>query len=153
MNVGPNDQVFDAKAKLPVKKILKVKMYMGDGWHLDFKKRHLNLWSPPEFYTRIGIAGVPADKIMKKTKKRKGNWTPVWDEEFTFQLTVPEIALLRVEVHEYNMSDKDYFAGQSCLQVSELRTGFRTVPLFSRQGEQYTSLRLLLRFEFVDVDI
>ncbi|XP_039052616.1 phosphoinositide phospholipase C 5-like isoform X2 [Hibiscus syriacus] len=153
MNVGPNDQVFDAKAKLRVKKILKVKVYMGDGWHLDFKQRHLNLWSPPEFYTRIGIAGVPADKIMKKTKKRKGNWTPVWDEEFTFQLTVPEIALLRVEVHAYNMSDKDYFAGQSCFQVSELRPGFRTMPLFSRKGEQYTSLRLLLRFEFVDVDI
>ncbi|KAE8734863.1 Phosphoinositide phospholipase C 4 [Hibiscus syriacus] len=153
MNVGPNDQVFDAKAKLPVKKILKVKVYMGDGWHLHFKQRHLNLWSPPEFYTRIGMAGVPADKIMKKTKKRKGNGTTVWDEEFTFQLTVPEIALLRVEVHEYNVSDKDYFAGQSCLQVSELRPGFRTVPLFSSKGEQYTSLRLLLRFEFVEVDI
>lgn len=26
MNVGPNDQVFDAKAKLPVKKILKVRL-------------------------------------------------------------------------------------------------------------------------------
>ncbi|GMI92216.1 phosphatidylinositol-specific phospholipase C4 [Hibiscus trionum] len=153
MNVGPNDQVFDAKAKLPVKKILKVKVHMGDGWHLDFKQRHLNLWSPPEFYTRVGIAGVAADKVMKKTKKRKGNWTPVWDEEFTFHLTVPEIALLRVEVHEYSMSDKDYFAGQTCLQVSELRPGFRTVPLFNRKGEQYSSLRLLLRFEFAEVDI
>ncbi|KAH1066949.1 hypothetical protein J1N35_031936 [Gossypium stocksii] len=153
MNVGPNDQVFDAKAKLPVKKILKVKVHMGDGWHLDFKQRYLNLWSSPEFYTRVGIAGVPADKTMKKTKKRKGNWTPVWDEEFTFQLTIPEIALLRIEVREYNMSEKDDFAGQTCLPVSELRPGFRAVPLFNRKGEKYTSLRLLLRFEFVQVDI
>ncbi|XWS52987.1 hypothetical protein CRYUN_Cryun11dG0119300 [Craigia yunnanensis] len=153
MNVGPNDQVFDPKAKLPVKKILKVKVYMGDGWHLDFKQSLLNLWSPPEFYTRVGIAGVPADKTMKKTKKRKGNWAQVWDEEFTFQLTVPEIALLRVEVHEYNMSGKDCLAGQTCLPVSELRPGVRAVPLFNRKGEKFTSLRLLMRFEFVHADI
>ncbi|XP_021278125.1 phosphoinositide phospholipase C 5-like [Herrania umbratica] len=149
MNVGPNDQVFDPKAKLPVKKILKVKVYMGDGWHLDFKQRHLNLWSPPEFYIRVGIEGVPADKTMRKTKKRKGNWTPVWDEEFIYPLTVPEIALLRVEVHEYHMSEKDYFAGQTCLPVSELRPGIRAVPLFNRKGEKFTSLKLLMRFEFV----
>ncbi|XP_022730849.1 phosphoinositide phospholipase C 5-like [Durio zibethinus] len=153
MNVGPNDQVFYPKAKLQVKKIIKVKVYMGDGWHLDFRQRQLNLWSPPEFYTRIGIAGVPADKTMKKTKKRKGNWTPVWDEEFTFPLTVPEIALLRVEVREYNMPEKDYFAGQTCLPVSELRPGIRAVPLFNRKGEKFTSLRLLMRFEFVQVHI
>ncbi|XVF05323.1 hypothetical protein REPUB_Repub05bG0162500 [Reevesia pubescens] len=153
MNVGPNDRVFDPQAKLPVKKILKVKVYMGDGSHLDFKQRLLNLWSSPEFYTRVGIAGVPADKTMKRTKKRKGNWTTVWDDEFTFQLTVPEIALLRVEVHEYNMPEKDYFAGQTCLPVSELRPGIRAVPLFNRKGEKFTSLRLLMRFEFVQVDI
>ncbi|XVF46749.1 hypothetical protein PTKIN_Ptkin03bG0053300 [Pterospermum kingtungense] len=152
MNVGPNDQVFDPKAKPPVKKILKVKVYMGNGWHLDLKQRH-NLWSPPEFYTKVGIAGVPADKIMKKTKKRNGNWMPIWDEEFTFQLTVPELALLRVEVHEYNMSEKDYLAGQTCLPVSELRPGIRAVPLFNRKGEKFTSLRLLMRFEFVQADI
>lgn len=91
---------------------------------------------------------------MKKTKKRKGNWTPVWDEEFTFQLTVPELALLRVEVHEHNMSEKDYFAGQTCLQVSELRPGIRAVPLHNRKGNKFTSLRrLLMRFELVQVDI
>ncbi|OMO90442.1 C2 calcium-dependent membrane targeting [Corchorus olitorius] len=152
MKVGPNDQVFDPKTKLPLKTLLKVKVYMGDGWHLDFKQRHFNLWSPPEFYTKVGIAGVAADKMTKKTKKRKGNWTPVWDEEFTFPLTVPEIALLRVEVHEYNMSEKDYFAGQTCLPVSELRPGIRAVPLYNRKGEKFNSLRLLMRFEFVQVD-
>ncbi|WRX33436.1 C2 domain - like 10 [Theobroma cacao] len=102
---------------------------------------------------QVGIEGVPADKTMRKTKKRNGNWTLVWDEEFIYPLTVPEIALLRVEVHEYNMSEKDYFAGQTCLPVSELRPGIRAVPLFNRKGEKFTSLGLLMRFEFVQVDI
>ncbi|XP_059660869.1 phosphoinositide phospholipase C 4-like [Cornus florida] len=147
MSMVPHNQVFDPKAKSSVKKTLKVKVYMGDGWHLDFKQTHFDLYSPPDFYTRVGIAGVPADEIMKKTKKQEDNWTPVWGEEFTFPLTVPELALLRIEVHEYDMSEKDDFAGQNCLPVSELREGIRAVPLFDRKGEKFNSVRLLMRFE------
>ncbi|PHT44758.1 Phosphoinositide phospholipase C 6 [Capsicum baccatum] len=149
LNVGPNNEVFDPKAKLPVKKTLKVKVYMGDGWHLDFKQTHFDMYSPPDFYTRVGIAGVPADEMMKKTKTREDIWTPVWDEEFTFPLTVPELALLRIEVHEYDMSEKDDFAGQICIPVSELKPGIHTVPLCDRKGEKYNSTRLLMRFELI----
>ncbi|XP_020578795.1 phosphoinositide phospholipase C 2-like [Phalaenopsis equestris] len=146
---GPNGEVFDPKALLPVKKTLKVKVYLGDGWRLDFKQTHFDTYSPPDFYAKIGIAGVPADSIMKKTKAIEDNWVPVWDEEFTFPLTVPELALLRVEVHEYDMSEKDDFGGQTCLPVSELRPGIRAVPLFDRKGMKFKSVKLLMRFEFV----
>ncbi|GLT27280.1 hypothetical protein SLA2020_022900 [Shorea laevis] len=151
MRVGPDDQVFDPKAKMPVRKVLKVKVYMGDGWHIDFKEKHPSFWSPPDFYARVGITGVTSDKKMNKTKKRKVNGTPVWDEEFEFPLTVPELALLRIEVREYNMSEKNYFAGQTCFPVSELRPGFHAVPLFNRKGEQYSSVRLLMRFQIEPV--
>ncbi|OMO84342.1 C2 calcium-dependent membrane targeting [Corchorus capsularis] len=149
MNVDPDGKVFDPKAKLTVKKTLKVKVYMGDGWHLDFKQTHFDLYSPPDFYTRVGIAGVPADQVMTKTKTKEDNWTPGWDEEFTFPLTVPELALLRIEVHEYDMHEKDDFAGQTCLPVSELKPGIRAVPLFNRKGEKLNNSRLLMRFELV----
>lgn len=86
---------------------------------------------------------------MKKTKIKEDNWTPIWNEEFSFPLTVPELALLRIEVHEYDMSEKDDFAGQTCLPVSELKTGIRTVPLFNRKGEKYSSSRLLMQFDFL----
>ncbi|GMI81718.1 phosphatidylinositol-specific phospholipase C4 [Hibiscus trionum] len=149
MNVYANGQVFDPRAKLPIKKRLRVRVYMGDGWNLDFKKTHFDTYSPPDFYTKVGIAGVPADETMKKTKTKEDNWKPVWDEEFIFPLTVPELALLRVEVHEYDMSEKDDFAGQTCLPVSELKQGIRTVPLFDRKGEKLNSSRLLMRFDFI----
>ncbi|KAI7995040.1 Phosphoinositide phospholipase C 6 [Camellia lanceoleosa] len=51
------------------------------------------------------------------------NWIPAWNEEFEFPLTVPELALLRIKVHEYDISEKDDFGGQTCLPVSELRSG------------------------------
>ncbi|KAK0603865.1 hypothetical protein LWI29_009546 [Acer saccharum] len=149
-NVGPDGQVFNPKEKVPVKKTLKVKVYVGDGWHSDFNRTQFKCWSPPQFYTRIGIAGVSADKTMKKTKKRVvGNWGPVWDEEFAFPLTVPELALLRVEVCKYDMSEQDDFAGQTCLPVFQLRPGIRAVPLYDRKGEKFGSVRLLMRFELV----
>jgi hypothetical protein len=98
---------------------------------------------------QVGIAGVPADTIMKKTKTLEDNWVPNWNEEFEFPLTVPELALLRIEVHEYDMSEKDDFGGQTCLPISELRSGIRAVPLYSYKGEKYKSVKLLMRFEFV----
>ncbi|OUZ99097.1 C2 calcium-dependent membrane targeting [Macleaya cordata] len=149
MNVDPYNHVFNPKAKFPVKKTLKVRVYMGDGWRLDFKQTHFDAYSPPDFYVRVGIAGVPADVIMKKTKILEDDWTPVWGEEFIFPLTVPELALLRIEVHEYDMSEKDDFGGQTCLPVWELRPGIRAVPLFNRKGEKFKSVKLLMRFEFV----
>lgn len=122
---------------------------MGDGWRMDFKQTHFDQYSPPDFYARVGIAGVPADSVMKKTKAIEDNWVPVWDEEFTFELTVPEIALLRVEVHEYDMSEKDDFGGQTVLPVSELRPGIRAVALYDRKGSKFNNVKLLMRFEFV----
>ncbi|XP_058766181.1 phosphoinositide phospholipase C 4-like [Vicia villosa] len=149
MNVGPNNEVFNPKDKLQVKKTLKVKIYVGDGWSIDFDKTHFDSYSPPDFYVRVGIAGVPADATMKETKIKEDNWIPTWEEEFTFPLTVPELALLRVEVLEYDISETDDFAGQTCLPIAELKQGIRAIPLYDRKGKQYKSVRLLMRFDFI----
>jgi phosphatidylinositol phospholipase C delta len=148
LKARPHDEVLDPKAKLPVKSTLKVTVYMGDGWYYDFRHTHFDAYSPPDFYVRVGIAGVPADSIMTKSKTLEDNWVPNWNEQFEFPLTVPELALLRLEVHEYDMSEKDDFGGQTCLPVSELQKGIRAVSLHSRKGEQYKSVKLLVRFEF-----
>ncbi|XP_039136380.1 LOW QUALITY PROTEIN: phosphoinositide phospholipase C 2-like [Dioscorea cayenensis subsp. rotundata] len=141
--------IFNPKAVLPVKKTLKVTVYMGDGWRYDFGKTHFDTYSPPDFYTRVGIAGVQCDAVMKRTKAIEDNWSPVWNEEFVFPLCVPELALLIIEVHEYDMSEKDDFGGQICLPVWELRPGIRTVRLCDRKGDQMNSVKLLMRFEFI----
>ncbi|EEC75018.1 hypothetical protein OsI_11098 [Oryza sativa Indica Group] len=148
MQTCPDGNVFDPKADLPVKKTLKVKVYMGEGWQSDFKQTYFDTYSPPDFYAKVGIAGVPSDSVMQKTKAVEDSWVPVWEEEFVFPLTVPEIALLRVEVHEYDVSEDD-FGGQTALPVSELRPGIRTVPLFDHKGLKFKSVKLLMRFEFV----
>ncbi|CAO2825132.1 unnamed protein product [Amaranthus hypochondriacus] len=144
-----NDQVFDPKLKLPLKVTLKVKIYMGDGWRMDFKKTHFDKYSPPDFYTKVGIAGVGADETMQMTAVKDDQWSPIWNEEFSFPLTVPELALLRVEVYEYDNDKKDDFGGQTCLPVSELKPGIHAIPLYNRKGEKFNSVKLLIRFQFV----
>uniref|UniRef100_A0A0A9HBL9 Phosphoinositide phospholipase C n=1 Tax=Arundo donax TaxID=35708 RepID=A0A0A9HBL9_ARUDO len=46
-------EIFDPRKPQPVKKTLKVKVYMGDGWRMDFKQTHFDQYSPPDFYTRV----------------------------------------------------------------------------------------------------
>ncbi|KAL5230163.1 hypothetical protein ABZP36_028939 [Zizania latifolia] len=142
------DKLFDPTSKLPVKTRLKVTVYMGDGWRFDFRKTHFDKYSPPDFYARVGIAGVEADTRMEQTKVMMDTWIPTWDHELEFALTVPELALLRVEVHESDNHQKDDFAGQTCLPVWELRRGIRSVRLCSHKGETLRSVKLLMRFDF-----
>ncbi|TKY47542.1 Phosphoinositide phospholipase C 6 [Spatholobus suberectus] len=142
----PHEEVFDPKKALPVKQILKVKVYKGDGWSSDFSATHFDLFSPPDFYTKVCIVGVPADSVKMKTSVKMDTWYPVWDEEFEFSLRVPELALLRIEVKDKD-DGKDDFAGQTCLPISELRHGFRSVPLYDRKGKKFRSVKLLMRFK------
>ncbi|PIN17175.1 Phosphoinositide-specific phospholipase C [Handroanthus impetiginosus] len=149
LRLGPNNEVvFDPNRRLPVQKTLKVKIYMGQGWNLEFHRTHFDLYSPPDFYVKVGIVGVPFDSDMRNTKAIEDNWTPVWNEEFSFPLTLPELALLRIEVREFDTSDKDDFGGQTCLPVSELKTGIRAIPLCNHRGDMYKSVKLLMRFDF-----
>ncbi|KAK4752367.1 hypothetical protein SAY87_021165 [Trapa incisa] len=142
-------EIFNPAELLPVKLTLKVTLYLGEGWHLDFRKTHFDLYSPPDFFTMVGIAGVPADTQMKKTKAIEDEWVPIWNQEFRFPLRVPELAILRILVLEYDTSGNHDFGGQTCLPVSELREGIRAVPLYSRRSEKYNSVKLLMRFQFL----
>lgn len=141
------DNEFDPTRIQSVKKTLKVKIYMGHGWSSDFSPTHFDKCSPPDFYTKVRIVGMPADIAKEKTKTITDNWFPIWDQEFEFSLTVPELALLLIQVKDKDPG-KDDFAGQTCLPVSELKHGFRSVPLYNRKGEKFKSVKLLMRFQF-----
>ena len=104
-----------------------------------------------EFVGQVCIVGVPGDCVKKKTSVKVDTWYPVWDEELKFELRVPELALLRIEVKDKDKG-KDDFAGQTCLPVSELRQGFRSVPLFDPKGRKFKSVKLLMRFKIETLD-
>ncbi|CAK9221300.1 unnamed protein product [Sphagnum troendelagicum] len=146
---GDGLRVFNPHETHPPKTTLKVKVISGYGWFERFGKTHFDRYSPPDFYTRVGIAGVPADSGMKRTQTIEDEWTPRWDEQFKFELTVPELALLRIEVHEYDRTAKDDFAGQTCIPFSELKTGYRCIQLLDKKGNEYEGVKLLFHIEII----
>lgn len=86
-----------------------------------------------------------------ETKPIEDDWNPMWNETFEFPLTIPHLAILRIEVREYDTSGKSEFAGQTCLPVAELRSGIRAVPLHNKKGEKYKSVKVLMCFKLVDL--
>ncbi|XP_010541456.1 PREDICTED: phosphoinositide phospholipase C 1 isoform X2 [Tarenaya hassleriana] len=148
LSTGPGGEVFDPRQPLHVKTTLKVKIYTGEGWSLDFPRHHFDQYSPPDFFVKIGIAGVPRDTVSYRTETEIDEWFPVWNQEFLFQLTVPELGLLWIIVQDYDSNTQNDFAGQICLPLSELRSGFRSVRLHDRSGKAYDHARLLVRFAF-----
>ncbi|KAE8722818.1 Phosphoinositide phospholipase C 7 [Hibiscus syriacus] len=145
--LNPNE-IFDPEDKHPVKTTLKVTLYIGEGWCHDFDHTHFDPYSPPDFYAKVGVAGVPEDKNMKKTETVENSWVPFWNQEFEFHITVPELALLRIEVYENDM-EKDDFAGETCIPIAELKSGIRAVPLMDNKGDMYNNVKLLMQFEFI----
>lgn len=60
-------------------------------------------------------------------------------------VSVPELAILRLEVGEHDKFMRDDMVGQSCLPVTELRQGIRAVKLESKKGQPRNS-KLLCDF-------
>ncbi|TKY56471.1 Phosphoinositide phospholipase C 2 [Spatholobus suberectus] len=150
LNISPNNEVFDPRAARPIQQILQVLVYMGDGWRSDFRPTHFDFYSPPDFRVKVGIHGVPVDTNRQYTRTIEDDWIPVWNEEFSFPLTIPELALLYIKVIERDFSGRHDFGGQTCLPVSQLRQGIRAVRLRNHKGELYKSVRLLIQFHFID---
>ncbi|KNA12041.1 hypothetical protein SOVF_129540 isoform A [Spinacia oleracea] len=144
-----SNKAFDPSIKRPVKKTLKVTLYMGDGWHLEFRRTHFDPFSPPDFFTKVEICGVPADIKKEQTVPIEDQWVPMWNKKFEFPLTAPDIALLRIEVCEFDLDRRHGFGGQTCLPVSELKSGIRAVPLFGKKGEKFEHVKLLMRFQLL----
>jgi len=144
---GPEGEIFDpCSQNLPIKTTLKVKIYTGEGWNMDFPLDHFDRYSPPDFYAKVGIAGVPLDTASYRTEIDKDEWFPIWDKEFEFPLRVPELSLLCITVKDYDSNTQNDFAGQTCFPLSEVRPGIRAVRLHDRAGEVYKHVRLLMRF-------
>lgn len=114
---------------------------MGCGWLQQYGKRYSKFY-PPNCYTRVGIAGVRADSVMKKMSTVCSNWVPEWEDELEFFLRVPELAVLRIEVH-----NNKKIAGQTCLPVSELKPGYRVMPLCDKKGDELEFVRILFYFQ------
>lgn len=96
---------------------------------------------------QVLVTGVPADAAKWKTSVVDNKWVPHWNEEHEFTLKVPELALLRLEVRDYDEESKDEFEGQSCLPIHEIRDGYRCVQMYDKKGNELKEVKMLIHFQ------
>ncbi|MED6247320.1 hypothetical protein ATANTOWER_025372 [Ataeniobius toweri] len=100
---------------------------------------------------KVEIFGVPADNDSKETHYIKNNgFNPVWNMKFEFAIHVPELALLRFMLEDYDSTSQNDFIGQNCLPLTSVQNGYRHVPLLTKRGDIIPSAQLFVHTMLLD---
>lgn len=86
-------------------------------------------------YVTIQLFGVPADcaEARTRTVSNEGD-SPIFDESFEFNISVPELALLRFVVLDDDYINDD-FIGQYTVPLECIQTGYKHIRLSAITGE------------------
>ncbi|XP_043078265.1 1-phosphatidylinositol 4,5-bisphosphate phosphodiesterase delta-4 [Puntigrus tetrazona] len=84
---------------------------------------------------RVEIHGVPLDQAKQETRYIDNNgFNPVWYDTLQFTIHVPELALVRFVVEDYDKTSKNDFVGQFTLPFTCIQPGYRHIHLLSKDG-------------------
>ncbi|XP_018590957.1 1-phosphatidylinositol 4,5-bisphosphate phosphodiesterase delta-4 [Scleropages formosus] len=101
---------------------------------------------------RVEIHGVPADQAKQETRYIDNNgFNPIWYETLQFTVHVPQLALVRFVVEDYDKTSKNDFVGQYTLPLSCIQQGYRHIHLLSKDGTSISPSSLFVRVRITDV--
>uniref|UniRef100_A0A673GW70 Phosphoinositide phospholipase C n=1 Tax=Sinocyclocheilus rhinocerous TaxID=307959 RepID=A0A673GW70_9TELE len=84
---------------------------------------------------RVEIHGVPLDQAKQETRYIDNNgFNPAWYDTLQFTIHVPELALVRFVVEDYDKTSKNDFVGQFTLPFTCIQPGYRHIHLLSKDG-------------------
>ncbi|XP_056258211.1 1-phosphatidylinositol 4,5-bisphosphate phosphodiesterase delta-3-A [Seriola aureovittata] len=93
----------------------------------------------------VEIHGVAIDNTRDKTHRIDNNgFNPRWECTLSFQLQVPDLALVRFVVEDHDHTAKNDFVGQFTLPFTSLRTGYRHVHLLKADGSSLSPATLFI---------
>ncbi|XP_006869216.1 PREDICTED: 1-phosphatidylinositol 4,5-bisphosphate phosphodiesterase delta-1 isoform X1 [Chrysochloris asiatica] len=99
----------------------------------------------------VEIHGMARDVASRHTAVVTNNgFNPKWNTEFEFTIFVPELALVRFVVEDYDTSSKNDFIGQTTIPLSSLKQGYRHIHLLSKNGDQHPSATLFVKISLQD---
>lgn len=102
---------------------------------------------------KVQIYGVSADNAEKETKSLDNNgFNPSWNENFQFDVYVPELALVRFLIEDHDSMSGDEFIAQFTLPFNSLKMGYRHVPLLNKNGDLLPSAGLFVHIMVVDAE-
>ncbi|KAG4091984.1 PLC-like phosphodiesterase [Neocallimastix lanati (nom. inval.)] len=87
------------------------------------------------------------DEIKNKYRSkviRDNGFNPVFNEKVSYNFKNPELAFLRIKVHEYNLLKKQVI-GSFTLPVKKLKSGYRHLTLRDRRGDPLPFSNIFIR--------
>ncbi|KAF4095890.1 1-phosphatidylinositol 4,5-bisphosphate phosphodiesterase delta-1a isoform X2 [Onychostoma macrolepis] len=100
---------------------------------------------------RVEIYGVPADNASKQTHHIDNNgFNPMWNTKFQFTIYVPELALVRFVVEDYDAASHNDLVGLYTLPFTSMQNGYRHVPLLTKRGNLIPSAGLFVHIMILD---
>ncbi|XP_059200678.1 1-phosphatidylinositol 4,5-bisphosphate phosphodiesterase delta-1-like [Centropristis striata] len=102
---------------------------------------------------KVEVYGVPDDVAEKETRPIDNNgFNPEWNENFQFDVFVPELALVRFTVEDHDSTSGNEFVGQYTLPLNSIKMGYRHVPLLNKNGDVLPSAGLFVHVMVVDAE-
>ncbi|XP_069771033.1 1-phosphatidylinositol 4,5-bisphosphate phosphodiesterase delta-1a isoform X3 [Narcine bancroftii] len=93
----------------------------------------------------VEVYGVKEDNDQKVTAHISNNgFNPMWNTTFQFNVSVPELAIVRFLVQDYDASSRNDFIGQFSLSFTSLKLGYRHIHLQSVNGDPLLSASLFV---------
>ncbi|CAM4639890.1 1-phosphatidylinositol 4,5-bisphosphate phosphodiesterase delta-4 isoform X1 [Caretta caretta] len=101
---------------------------------------------------RVEIHGVPADQGRQETQYVDNNgFNPSWGETLQFKVHVPELALVRFVVEDYDKTSRNDFVGQFTLPFASIKSGYRHVHLLSKDGTAIPPSSLFVHIQITEL--
>uniref|UniRef100_A0A7N8XSH8 Phosphoinositide phospholipase C n=1 Tax=Mastacembelus armatus TaxID=205130 RepID=A0A7N8XSH8_9TELE len=102
-------------------------------------------------FVKVEIHGVPADNAKKQTHHIDNNgFNPMWNERFSFDIHVPDLAMVQFVVEDYDSTSLNDFIGQYSLPLSSVQNGYRHIPLLTKRGDIISSAKVFVHLILLD---
>ncbi|KAI4888029.1 hypothetical protein NFI96_034696 [Prochilodus magdalenae] len=88
--------------------------------------------------------------IMTDLKDESVCFNPTWNKNFKFTINVPELAIVRFVVEDYDAASANDFIGQYTLPFTSMQYGYRHIPLLTQSGDVIPSAGLFVHIMALD---
>ncbi|XP_071942577.1 1-phosphatidylinositol 4,5-bisphosphate phosphodiesterase delta-1-like isoform X2 [Antedon mediterranea] len=95
-------------------------------------------------FVKVSIYDMNQEIDAKTEVVENNGFNPQWNHDMEFDVKVPELALVRFTVYDYDMSSKNDFIGQYTIPVASLQLGYGHVPLYSSTEEKFIEATLFV---------
>ncbi|KAM8946631.1 1-phosphatidylinositol 4,5-bisphosphate phosphodiesterase delta-3 [Pelodytes ibericus] len=141
------DSSFNPETVTNNMKVLRVRIISAQQLPKLNKEKPSSIVDP---FVRVEIHGVGKKREQETNYILNNGFNPFWDETLRLEVLVPELALVRFVVEDYDKASSNDFVGQYTLPFPSLKQGYRHVHLLSKDGASLSPATLFVHLQIED---